>query len=114
MLRSAAGPVQQGAVSPLLQAQPATLKGLLSRLQLSGGLLVLFVGTTELLPAIIAGGNFVPASITVGVEGLLVLAPPPAAELLELVTLLFAGVPAADGCAAHAIKPAAPSSRPND
>jgi hypothetical protein len=83
-------------------------------LQFSGGVLVLFVGTTELLPAIIAG-CCEPASITVCVpliEGVLVLAPPPAAELLVFVTFVFAGFPAADGCEAlHATRPAAPSSK---
>jgi hypothetical protein len=98
----------------MVHGQPSTLNGLLSWLQFSGGALVLFVGTTELLPAIIAGWRE-PASITVFVplsDGWLALAPPPAAELLVFVTFVCADFPAADGCEAlHATRPAAPSSK---
>jgi len=56
MLRSAGEPVQQADVSPAVHGQPSTLNGLLSWLQLSGWLLVLDIGMTELVPASIAEG----------------------------------------------------------
>jgi hypothetical protein len=69
------------------------LNGLLTWLQLAD-VLVLFTGTSELLPAIVADGCSDPASRS---DGLLVFAAAPAAELLVFVTLLLPAVFAADG-----------------